>query len=105
VEQAVAAAATPMGGTAFEAARAAFVYRLLAAMDTPAEVADTFGWYAVEGDAAYAPAEGGLQGRYFSLAAALTPASVAQAAARYLGVAPAVVTFGKRAPAPPKAPA
>jgi predicted Zn-dependent peptidase len=105
VEQAVAAAATPMGATAFEAARAAFVYRLLAAMDTPAEVADTFGWYAVEGDAAYAPAEGGLQGRYFSLAAALTPASVAQAAARYLGVAPAVVTFGKRAPAPPKAPA
>jgi hypothetical protein len=30
---------------------------------------------------------------------------VAQAAARYLGVTPAVVTFAKRAPAPPKAPA
>ncbi|HWT06011.1 MAG TPA: insulinase family protein, partial [Xanthomonadales bacterium] len=104
VENAVAAAATPMSPAAFEAARAAFVYRLLAAMETPAEVADTFGWYAVEGAAAYAPAEGGLRGRYFSLAAALTPASVAQAAARYLGAAPAVVTFAKRAP-PAKAPA
>ena len=65
----------------------------------------SYGWYAVEGAAAYAPAEGGLKGRYFSLAAALTPASVAQAAARYLGVTPAVVTFAKRTPAPPKAPA
>jgi zinc protease len=105
VEQALAAAATPMSAAAFEAARAGFVYRLLAAMDTPSEVADTYGWYAVEGAAAYAPAEGGLNGRYFSLAAALTPAGVAQAAARYLGVTPAVVTFAKRAPAPPKAPA
>jgi zinc protease len=103
VEQTLAAAATPMGTAAFEAARAGFVYRLLAAMDTPLEVADTYGWYAVEGDPAYAPAEGGLQGRYFTLAAALTPASVAQAAARYLGAPPAVVTFAKRT-APPKAP-
>jgi zinc protease len=105
VEKAVAAAAAPMAPEAFAAARAGFVYRLLAAMNTPAEVADTYGWYAVEGDPAYAPAEGGLQGRYFSLAAALTPADVAQAAARYLGVPPAVVTFAKRPPSPPKAPA
>lgn len=105
VEQAVAAAATPMSAAAFEAARAAFVYHLLASMATPAEVADTYGWYAVEGDAPYAPAEGGLRGRYFSLAAALTPASVAQAAERYLATPPAVVTFGKRTPPPPpKAP-
>jgi zinc protease len=105
VEKAIAAAATPMGATAFDAARAGFVYRLLAAMDTPAEVADTYGWYAVEGAPAYAPAEGGLQGRYFSHASALTPASVAQAAARFLGAPPAVVTFAKRPPQAPKAPA
>jgi predicted Zn-dependent peptidase len=110
VQQAIAAAATPLSAPAFSAARAGFVYRLLGGMDTPAEVADTYGWYAVEGDPAYAPAEGGLQGRYFSVAAQLTPASVAQAAARYLAAPPAVVTFGKRpAPAPtptptPKAP-
>ena len=104
VEKAVAAAATPMSPGAFDAARAAFVYRLLAAMESPADLADTYGWYTVEGNAAYAPAEGGLGGRYFSLAATLTPAIVAQAAARYLGGAPAVVTFAKRAP-PPKTPA
>jgi len=105
VEKAIAAAATPMTAGAFDAARAGFVYRLLAAMESPSDAADTFGWYAVEGDTAYAPAEGGLQGRYFSLAATLTPASVAQAAARYLGAPPAVVTFAKHPPAPPKAPA
>jgi zinc protease len=105
VEQAIAAAATPMPAAAFGTARAGFVYRLLAAMETPIEVADTYGWYAVEGDPAYAPAEGGLQGRYFSLAAALTPASVAQAAERFLAVPPAVVTFTKRSPSAPKAPA
>jgi len=106
VERTVAAAGTPMSGPAFEAARAGFVYRLLAGMDTPTEAADTYGWYAVEGDAAYAPAEGGLHGRYFSLAAALTPAGVAKVAARYLGAPPAVVTFGARTPPPaPKTPA
>ena len=103
VEKAVAAAASPMSPAAFASARAGFVYRLLAATDSPTDLADTFGWYAVEGNPAYAPAEGGLQGRYFSLAATLTPAGVAEAAARYLGVAPAVVTFAKR-PATPKAP-
>lgn len=104
VEQALAAATTPMGAPAFATARAGFVYRLLGGMDTPAEVADTYGWYAVEGDAPYAPAEGGLQGRYFTLAASLTPAAVAQTAARYLTVPPAVVTFAKRPPAAPQAP-
>jgi zinc protease len=111
VEKAIAAAAaTPMAGPAFEAARAGFVYRLLGNMESPAEIADTYGWYTVEGDPAYAPAEGGLQGRYFTLAAKLTPASVAQAAARYLAAPPGVVTFAKpvrrdATPAPaPKAP-
>jgi predicted Zn-dependent peptidase len=104
VEQAVVAAATPMAGPAFSAARAGFVYRLLGTMESPAEIADTYGWYAVEGDAAYAPADGGLQGRYFTLAAKLTPASVAQAAARYLSGPPAAVTFVKAAPEASPAP-
>ncbi len=106
VEQAISAAvAAPMSGPAFAAARAGFVYRLLGNMESPAEVADTYGWYAVEGDAAYAPAEGGLQGRYFTLAAALTPVTVAQAAARYLAAPPATVIFGKaKSEAPPTSP-
>ena len=64
-------------------------------MDTPSSVADTYGWYAVEGDPSYAPAEGGIRGRYFSLAAGLTPQSVARTAARYLGRTPVIVTLIK----------
>jgi predicted Zn-dependent peptidase len=96
VEQAIAETTKPMSRPAFEAARAAFVYRLLSDMATPAELAETYGWYTVEGDAAYAPADGGLHGRYMTLAAALTPAAVAETAAKYLGPAPAVVVVTKR---------
>jgi predicted Zn-dependent peptidase len=97
VEQAIAATTKPMSAEAFQAARAAFVYRLLSDMATPADVAEIYGWYTVEGDAPYAPADGGPHGRYLSLVAALTPESVAQTAAKYLGPAPAVVTLVKRA--------
>ena len=83
VEKAVAEAAKPMAPAAFAVARAAFVYRLLGDMETPTEISDTYGWYAVEGGAAYAPAEGGLGGRYFTLASQLTPASVARTVATY----------------------
>jgi predicted Zn-dependent peptidase len=105
VEKAVADAAKPMAPAAFAVARAAFVYRLLGEMETPTEISDTFGWYAVEGGPAYAPAEGGLRGRYFTLASQLTPASVAQAVATYLGPAPAVVTQVKRSATRPRTPA
>jgi len=103
VEQTIAAAAKPLAPPAFTAARSAFVYHLLDDMDTPSGVADTYGWYAVEGNAAYAPAEGGTQGRYFRLVAALTPAGVARTAAKYLGTAPAVVTLNRVRPADTKA--
>lgn len=97
VDKALADAAKPMSPALFALARAAFVYRLLGDMETPSEISDTYGWYAVEGAPAYAPAEGGTRGRYFTLAAQLTPASVAQAAATFLGRPPAVVTIVKRA--------
>ena len=95
VESAIASAAKPMPRPAFEAARQGFVYRLLSDMETPSALADTFGWYAIEGNPAYAPAEGGLQGRYFRIATALTPSGVAQTVAKYLGGSPAVVTLTK----------
>lgn len=98
VDRAIADAAKPLPPAAFAAARAAFVYHLLSDMDSPSSVADTFGWYAVEGDPSYAPAEGGLQGRYFHLVGTLTPAGVARTAAKYLGVAPAVVVVNKHTP-------
>ncbi len=98
VERTIADAAKPLSPRAFAAARASFVYHLLDDMDTPSGIAGTYGWYAVEGNAAYAPAEGGTQGRYFGLVTALTPAAVARTAAKYLGTVPGVVTLS-RAPA------
>ncbi|MGD1066700.1 MAG: insulinase family protein [Vulcanimicrobiaceae bacterium] len=95
VEKTIAQATRPLAPAAFGAARTGFVYRLLGDMETPAEIADTYGWYAVEGDAAYAPAEGGSGGRYFGVASGLTPQAVARAAARYLGHPPATVTLVK----------
>ena len=99
VEAAIAAAARPLDADAFAAARAAFEYHLFDDMQTPDGLADTYGWYTVEGDPLYAPAEGGPSGRYFSLAAALTPQAVAAAAKRYLAVPPSVVTLGTPKPA------
>ncbi len=103
VERAVAATLEPMSEGSFATARAGYVYRLLGAMETPADLSSVFGWYAVEGDAPYAPSEAAGDGRYFRLAAALTPQSVARVAARYLGPPPAVVVLspplaGKTAP-------
>lgn len=95
VDQTIAAVTKPLAPGAFAAARAAFVYHLLQQMDSPSDVAGTYGWYAIEGDPLYAPAEGGTQGRYFRLIAGLTPAAVARAAAKYLGPAPAVVTLNR----------
>jgi zinc protease len=98
VDKALADAAKPMSSGAFDAARAAFVYRTLSDMETPATLSEIYGWYTVEGAPAYAPAQGGTTGRYFTLLAQLTPASVAQTMARYLGGAPAVVIFTKTVP-------
>jgi predicted Zn-dependent peptidase len=92
VQQAIADAAKPMSPTAFAAARAGFVYRMLADLETPDQTAETFGWYSVEGNAAYAPAIPS-RSRYFTDVNSLTPKSVAAAVARYLGSAPAVVTL------------
>jgi len=80
---------------AFASARAGFEYRLLTDLETPAELADTFGWYAVEGNFAYAPASS----RYFHVAAELTPQAVARTVARYLTASPAVVTLVRARPA------
>lgn len=98
VERALADAAKPMTAAEFAAARAGFVYRVMADMETPVETAETLGWYTVEGNAPYAPS--GTRSRYFAAAGALTPASVAATVRHYLGTAPAVVTLTERQQAP-----
>jgi predicted Zn-dependent peptidase len=93
VERALADAAKPMSPAAFAAARAGFIYRMLDAIETPDQTAETVGWYSIEGNAAYAPAGNLDRSLYFKNVAAMTPKSVAATVARYLGVAPAVVTL------------
>jgi predicted Zn-dependent peptidase len=107
VDTALAAIRRPMAAAAFEAARRKFVYHILSDAEAPSTLADTYGWYAVEGNPNYAPGEGGQTGRYLSEAAALTPEFVAATAAKYLdrpgaaiSVAPAAAPSPNASPSP-----
>ncbi len=93
ISKAAAAMQQPLAASAFAAARVAFEFHLLSDLQTPLELADNFGWYTVEGNAAYAPGAGGEHGAYFAAADSLTPDFVAAVARKYLGRAPALVTF------------
>lgn len=84
IEAGLGAVRRPLGGAAFEAARRRFVYHLLSDEQNASGLADTLGWYAVEGDAQYAPGENGRGGRYFRTVDGLTPEFVAATAAKYL---------------------
>ncbi len=84
VDAALQAIRRPLSRAVFEAARHQFIYHILSDGETPAELADTYGWYAVEGNAKYAPGEGGISGAYLSAANALTPEFVAATAVKYL---------------------
>ena len=92
IDAALRTIGTPLDPVAFEAARRRFLYHILSDASSPSSLADTFGWYTVEGNPAYAPGEGGTNGRYVSAVAALTPSVVAAVAAKYLGAPGAVVT-------------
>ena len=91
VDGALANLRKPLDAATFAAARAAFEYHILSDIQTPGELADTFGWYTVEGNSDYAPGADGLRGRYFAAAGALTPAFVAATVAKYLDRPGAVV--------------
>jgi predicted Zn-dependent peptidase len=91
VDSALANLRKPLDTATFAAAKAAFEYHILSDIQTPGELADTVGWYTVEGNPDYAPGTGGLRGRYFSAATELTPAFVAATVAKYLDRPGAVV--------------
>lgn len=97
VDSALLAIRRPLGAAAFEAARRQFVYHILSDDETPSALADTYGWYAVEGDPAYAPGEGGGAGLYLATAAELTPEFVAATAAKYLDRPGAAITVAPAA--------
>ncbi len=93
VDAGLASMRKPLAAPAFSAALEAFKYHLLSDLQTPVQVADNYGWYSVEGSAAYAPGVNGEKGAYFEAATSLTPDFVAATAQKYLGRAPVVVTL------------
>ncbi len=79
---AIASLAHPLDATAFARARKAFLFHLATDTQYPSEQADNLGWYAVEGNGAYAPSA--LEGTYWKIARSLDPAYVASVVQRYL---------------------
>ena len=82
VRAAIAGMARPLDAATFAAARRAFVYRTAFSTSTPSGLADGLAWYALQGNAAYAP--GDASGTYANAIASLDPAYVASVARRYL---------------------
>lgn len=103
LDAALARMRKPLDKQAFDAARDVFVYHLLSDLQTPLQLADNFGWYSVEGNAAYAPGLAGAGGRYFAAAKALTAEYVASIAAKYLQTPGATVTLAPAAAPKPQA--
>lgn len=92
VDAALATMRTPLAPAAFAEARRAFTYHILSDGETAGQLADSYGWYSVEGNASYTPGENGARGRYIAAAEALTPAFVAATVTKYLGRAGATVS-------------
>lgn len=86
----------PLSASAFAAAREAFLYHLAADTQLPIQQADNLGWYAAEGNAAYAPSD--QRSTYWQVARDLDPQFVASVVRRYLAK-PVVVRLNV---APPK---
>ncbi|HVA28522.1 MAG TPA: hypothetical protein VNF68_10100, partial [Candidatus Baltobacteraceae bacterium] len=73
---------TPLDAATFSAAREAFLYHLASDAQTPLEQSQNLGWYAVEGNASYAPSD--ADGDYWKAAQSLDAAYVASVVKRYL---------------------
>ena len=72
----------PLDAATFAAAREAFLYHLASDTQNPGEQADNLGWYASEGDAAYAPSN--VASSYWKNANDLDAGFVAAAVKRFL---------------------
>ncbi len=82
VLQSIAAMKTPLSPAAFTAAKNAFEYHIRQQLETPGGIADNAGWYAAEGNAAYAP--GDVSAMYLQALQSLDAGYVASIAAKYL---------------------
>jgi predicted Zn-dependent peptidase len=88
----------PLDAAAFAAAREAFLYHLAADTQLPVQQADNLGWYAAEGNAAYAPSD--ARSTYWEVARSLDPQFVASVVRRYL-TKPVVVQLNSASPKEP----
>jgi predicted Zn-dependent peptidase len=82
VRDAVAKLSQPLDPATFAAAREAFLYHLAADAQSPVEQADNLGWYAAEGNSAYAPSDSAST--YWKAARSLDPDFVASVVKKYL---------------------
>ncbi len=98
--RALAAMQTPLSGEEFRRAIAAFVFHMQSDQQTTAEVAENQGWYAIQGNAAYAPSAHGTGGAYAEATRALSPDFVAKVAATYLHGEGLAVNFVPKAKPP-----
>ena len=57
VDTALQSIRRPLASAPFDAAKRQFIYHILSDGETPAALADTYGWYSVEGNPHYAPGE------------------------------------------------
>jgi predicted Zn-dependent peptidase len=79
---AIAALQTPLDAASFAAAREAFIFHLAADSQAPTEQADNLGWYAAEGNGAYAPSDS--TSTYWKAARSLDADYVASVVKKYL---------------------
>ena len=88
----------PMSPRDFARALETFRTHTLRDAQTPQQLADNYGWYFAQGDAAYAPSVTSMElsGAYYSQLAALTPRAVYDAARTYLGSTPVTATVAPR---------
>ncbi|MDE2481959.1 MAG: insulinase family protein [bacterium] len=82
VLEAIRALQHPLDAATFARAREAFLFHLASDTQYASEQADNLGWYATEGNAAYAPSA--MQSTYWQTARGLDPAFVASVVQRYL---------------------
>lgn len=93
IQNALDAMRKPLDAKTFEDARRQFEYHVISDVSTPLSLADNFGWYASEGNAAYAPGADLNGGHYINSIHELTPQFVAETVNKYLGTAPATASL------------
>jgi predicted Zn-dependent peptidase len=104
IDSAIASMRQPLDSHVFAGALASFKYHIFSDLQTPTQIADVFGWYAVEGAPDYAPGARGDGGPYARAADSLTPEFVAQIAQEYLDSKDANITLAQPGVAPAAAP-